>query len=211
MRWTGWLLAIAVVAGLCWRFPLFHVVPLDRAAKEKQAAVFDPAEFATRFWNEKLLKFLDSAVPADELVTMIQADATAAKQRFSRSVGVSESYTYFLRGQGRVVTVSDDEILLALTPGATNAEVSLQAGLLFGNAVRDGTGLLSVNDYPNSQDFNAISESLNRIIEERVQPKLRELGKVGALLRFAGCAEVNDESADLKPLKVVPVLAETPR
>jgi len=211
MRWTGWLLAIAVVAGLCWCFPLFHVVPLDRAAKEKQAAVFDPASFATRFWNDKLLKSLDSAVPADELIALIQADATAAKQKFSRSVGVSESYTYFLRGQGRVVKASDDEISLAITPGTTNAEVVLQAGLLFGNAVRDGTGLLSVNDYPNSQDFNAISESLNRVIEERVQPRLRELGTVGAILSFVGCAEVNDESADLKPLKVVPVLAETPR
>ena len=211
MRWTGWLIAIAVVAGLCWCFPLFHVVPLAQAAKEKQAEVFNPAEFAEQFWNEKLLKFLDSAVKADELVAVIQADATAAKQKFSRSVGVSESYTYFLRGQGRVVAVSDDEISLAITPGTTNTEVVLQAGLLFGNAVRDGTGLLSVSDYPNSQDFNAISESLNRIIEARVQPKLRELGKVGAMLRFAGCAEVNDESADLKPLKVVPVLAEAPR
>ena len=120
---------------------------------------------------------------------------------------MSESYTYFVAGQGRVLTVSDDEILLAVTEGATNAEISLQTGLLFGNAVRDGTGLLSVNDYPDSQDFNAISEALNRLVETRVQPKLREAAKVGATVRFVGCAEVNDESSDLKPLKLVPVEA----
>ena len=80
--------------------------------------------------------------------------------------------------------------------------------MLFGNAIRDGTGLLNVNDYPNSQDFNAISEALNHFVETRVQPQLREIAKVGATIRFVGCAEVNDESTDLKPLRVVPVLAE---
>ena len=211
MRRTGWLIAIVLAAGLCWFFPLFHNVPLERVTREKAAATFDTQEFARKFWNEQLLTSLDQAVKAEGLLRAIQADAAAARKKFSRSLGVSESYTYFISGNGRVVAVSSEEISLAVTEGATKAEVSLLSGLLFGSAVRDGTGLLNVNDYPNSQDFNAISESLNRIIEERVQPRLRELGKVGAMLRFVGCAEVNDESADLKPLKVVPLLAETPR
>jgi predicted lipoprotein len=71
--------------------------------------------------------------------------------------------------------------------------------------VRDGTGLLSVNDFPDSQDFNGISEALNHIIETRVQPKLREAAKVGVSVAFVGCAEVNEETADPRPLKVVPI------
>jgi predicted lipoprotein len=206
-RFLPWLIALVVLAGLCWRFPLFHVVPLAQAAKEKAAAAFNPAVFAEKFWDEQLLPSLDQAVKLDELLPAIQADAAVAKQKFSRSVGVSESYTYFVSGTGRVLAVSDDEVLLALTSGATGAEVSLQVGLLFGNAIRDGTGLLHVSDYPNSQDFNAISEALNHFVETRVLPKLRESAKVGATVRFTGCAEVNDESADLKPLKVVPIQA----
>ena len=208
MRWSGWLITFAVVASLCWRFPLFHVVPLERAAKEKAAATFDPKAFAEKFWNEQLLTSLDKAVKAEVLLPAIQSNAAEAKGKYSHSVGVSESYTYFIAGAGRVLAVSDDEVSLAVTEGGTNAEVSLQTGLLFSNAVRDGTGSLSVNDYPNSQDFNAISESLNRIIEERVLPKLRETAKVGSIISFVGCAEVNDESTDLKPLKVIPVKAE---
>ena len=200
--------ALVTLAGLCWRFPLFRVVPLAQAVKEKAAATFNPTEFAETFWNGQLLKSLDQAVKAEALLPAIQANPAEAKKKFSRSVGVSESYTYFISGTGRVLAVSDDEISLAVTEGATNAEVSLQVGLLFSNAIRDGTGLLSVNDYPNSQDFNAISEALNHFVETRVQPKLREQAKVGAVVSFAGCAEVNDESADLKPLKVVPIRAE---
>jgi len=207
MRFAGWLFVIVVAAAVCWRFPLFHIVPLQAVTAQKAAAAFDPAAFAERFWNGQLLKSLDSAVSADELLPAIQSAPAAAKKKFSRSVGVTESYTYFLRGQGRVLVASEDEVSLAMTPGATNAEVALQTGLLFGNAIRDGTGLLNVSDYPNSQDFNAISQALNRIVETQVQPKLRQRASVGAVVKFTGCAEVNDESADLKPLRVVPIQA----
>src|SRR6185295_14208662 len=145
---------------------------------------------------------------AEVLLAAIQTNTADAKKKFSRSVGVSESYSYFVSGKGRVLAVSEDEISLAVIEGATSPEISLQVGLLFGNAVRDGTGLLNVNDYPNSQDFNGISEALNHIVETRVQPKLREQAKVGAVVRFVGCAEVNDEANDLKPLKVVTIAAE---
>lgn len=208
MRWAGWLIAMVALAGLCWVFPLFHIVPLERAAKEKSAAVFNPTEFAEKFWSERLLKSLDQVTPADALLPAIRASAADAKKKFGRSIGVSESYTYVIAGSGRVVAASDDEIALVVTPGVTNAEIVLLSGLLFGNAIRDGTGLLNVNDYPNSQDFNAISEALNHLVETRVQPQLREIAKIGATIRFVGCAEVNDESSDLKPLRVAPVLAE---
>ena len=198
-------ISVALLVALCWAFPLFHVVPLAQAMKEKAAAIFQPAAFAEKFWDERLPKSFDKAVKAGVLLPAIQLNAAEAKKKFSRNVGVSESYTYFVSGTGRVLAVNEDEIMLAVSVGATNAEVSLQVGLLFGNAVRDGTGLLQVSDYPNSQDFNGISEALNHIIETRVSPKLREQAKIGGTLHFVGCAEVNDESTDLVPLKVVPV------
>jgi len=210
MRWTGWLIAVVVVAGLCWFFPPFHIMPLEQAVKEKAAALFDPKRFAEVFWDAQLPQAFSKAVPAELLLATIQTNSTAAKQRFSRSVGVSESYTYFISGKGRVLSVAEDEVFLASSPGATNAEVSLQLGLLFNSAVRDAPGWLNVNDYPNSQDFNAISEALNRIVEERVQPKVRQQAKPGATIEFYGCAEVNDESTDLRPLKVVPIQVATP-
>lgn len=210
MRWTGWLIAALAVAGLCWCFPLFRIVSLEHATKTKDAAVFDPKKFAESFWNARLPYALSNAVPAEILLSTIQTNSDVAKQMFSRSVGVSESYTYFVSGKGRVLAVTDDEVLLAVTANATNAEVLLQLGLLFSSVVRDAPGLLNVNDYPSSQDFNAISEALNRIVEERVQPRLREQAKGGATIEFVGGAEVNDESTDLRPLKVVPIQVATP-
>jgi predicted lipoprotein len=205
MRPVRWLIAIAVVAGICRLFPLFHIVPLQAAKAQEAAAAFNPTRFAETFWTNQLLPALDGAVKADLLLAAIQSDATAAKKKFSRSVGLSDAYFYFVSGTGRVVAVSDDAVSLAVTEGSANAEISLQSGLVFGDAVRDGTGLLNASTYPNSQDFNDISAALNHIVETRVLPGLRQQAKVGAKISFAGCAEVDDESSDLKPMKVVPI------
>ena len=207
-RAARWLIAIVAIAGVYWRFPLFRVVPLKQATAEKVAATFNATRFAETFWTNQLPAALDKTVKADVLLPAIQADAAATKKKFSRSVGLSEGYFYFVSGSGRVVAVSDDEVLVAVTDGVTNAEVALQAGLVFGNALRDGTGLLNSSDYPNSQDFNDISAALNHIVETRVQPKLREQAKVGGKISFTGCAEVADASTDLHPLKVIPIQTE---
>ena len=206
MRALRWIIFMVVLAALGWRFPLFHVVPLQQAVAEKKAATFDPAQFAGTFWTNRLLPSLDKAVSATVLLPAIQSNPAAAKKQFARSVGMGESYFYFVAGIGRVVSVSDDEILLAVTATGTNADISLPAGPVFGNALRDGTSLLNVSDYPNSQDFNDISAALNHLVETTVLPILRVQAKVGAQLSFAGCAEVADESSDLKPLHVVPVM-----
>ena len=208
MHATRWLIAVAVAMAICWRFPLFHVVPLRTAVAEKAATAFDPTQFAKIFWTNQLLPSITKAVNAETLLPAIQANAAVAKTNYSRSVGMGESYFYFLSGTGRVTAVSDDEISLAMNDSGTNAEVSLQTGLVFGNAVRDGTGLLNVDSYPNSQDFNGLSEALNHIVETRVLPKLHEQAKVGSKISFVGCAEVDDESTDLKPLKVIPIQTE---
>ena len=199
---------IGAAGGLCWLLPLFHVVPLKRALAEKSVKIFDAAQFSDIFWSEKLLPSLDKAVPAEKLLAAIRADPVAAKTNYARSLGMGDSYIYFLRGIGKVISISGDEISVGVSENATNAEIVLETGLIFGNTLRDGTGLLNASDYPDSQDFNDIAAALNKIVETRVLPKLRASAKIGAKISFVGCAEIDDESTDLKPLKVIPIQAE---
>jgi len=207
MRVVRCLIAVAVISAIGWLFPLFHIVPLKTAAAEKAAATFNAPQFAGSFWISQLLPAIKKTVGAGTLLAAIHSDPATARKKFSRQVGLSESYFYFLSGTGRVVAVSDDEISLAIASGSTNVEVSLQTGLVFGDAIRDGTGLLDAGTYPNSQDFNDLSSALNHLVETRVLPPLRQQAKIGATISFAGCAEVDDESTDLQPLKVVPIEA----
>jgi predicted lipoprotein len=209
MRFARRLISIVTIAFVCWRFPPFRVVPLKRITAGKVAETFNAKRFAEAFWTNQLPGSLEKAVKSEVLLPAIQSDAASAKKRFGRTVGLSEGYFYFISGSGRVTAASDDEVSLAMAEGKTDAEISLQTGLIFGNALRDGTGLLNAGDYPNSQDFNDISTALNHIVETTVLPKLRQQAKVGARISFVGCAEISDEASDLKPLKVIPIQTES--
>jgi predicted lipoprotein len=211
-RWrliTGATVA-ASAAVLLYFMPLFHVVPLDVAGQRASGTAFDPAAVVDRFWTERLIPGTGGAVDAADLVAAVQQDRHNARQTYGRRMGLGGVYYYFIAGSGRVVAVDRNSVGLALRDDQGHTQVLLEAGPIFGNAVRDGTGLLDVNDFANSQDFNALSAEINRRIEQNVLPELRRLASVGAPIRFVGCAEIVDEDADLNPLRIVPFIVEAP-
>jgi predicted lipoprotein len=125
-----------------------------------------------------------------------------------RRLGLSRSTSYFVAGTGLIVSVTNDSVSIALESEA-GPSVVIETGPVFGNAIRDGSGLVDVSAFPNSQDFNAISTALNRRVEEQVLPQLRAKAVIGARIRFVGGAEVDDPASAL-PLRVVPIRIEWP-
>lgn len=186
--WGG--LGVGVFISLYF-FPPFHIVSLEAARSESAATVFDAASFVETFWKDRLLESADSAVDAGELLTAFEVDPTDAVQRFGHRLGLSGTSSYFVSGRGRIIAAEDRTVTIALDDDGT-AAVVIETGPVFGNAVRDGSGLLDVSDFPNSQDFNAISSEINRRVEERVFPELREKGAVGATVQFVGGVEIAD-------------------
>jgi predicted lipoprotein len=206
------ILGIALAAGvgvLGYFFPPFHVVPLRENGQRATATAFEPASYAERFWGERLIPGASKAVDVAELIAALEKDGDAARRKYGHTLGLGGPPTYLVKGTGRVVSVEKHAVRLALDD-PSRGQVSLLADKVFGNAVRDGTGLLDVGDFARMQDFNALSAELNRRVEERVVPRLREQAAVGKTIRFVGCAEVTDTVADLHPLQVVPFLVEAP-
>jgi predicted lipoprotein len=200
-----WFIAVLVAAGFCWIFPPIHIRSLARVQAAKAGARFSAPDFVDKFWNGRLLKSLEQAADAGKVLAAIAAGPQKAHEQFGRSVGISSSYYFFLRGSGRVVSVDDTDIGLSLKAEGNDADVLVPLGLVFGNAVRDGTGLLDSSAFPDSQEFNDVSAGLNHIVETRVLPELQRIAAVGKRVQFAGCVEVADEDTDLKPLKLVPI------
>lgn len=206
-----WIIGAAVAAGtavLLYFFPLFRIVRLTETGRNSADAAFDAAAFVDQFWTERLVPGTARAVDAAELIAAVERDRESARRTYGRSVGLGSVYYYFVKGAGRVVSIEKDSVGLSLRADQSAVQVSLQTGNIFGNAVRDGTGLLDVNDFANSQDFNALSSEINRRIEKQVLPALRKHGAVGDHIRFVGCAEIMDEATDLYPLRIVPIVVE---
>jgi predicted lipoprotein len=203
-----WGAVAAALAVLLYFLPLFQVVPLDQTDERTVDASFDPVAFVDRFWTDRLILGTVRAVDAAELVATVARDRELAQRTFGRSVGLGSVYYYFVKGAGSIVSVEKNSVGLSLHDGQPEVHILLATGNIFGNAVRDGTGLLNVNDFANSQDFNAVSSEINRRIEERVLRSLRQRAAIGARVRFVGCVEIVDEETDLRPLRIVPFIVE---
>jgi predicted lipoprotein len=212
-RWLQpliWLVILIVVALV---FPPFHVHRLESGAGLSNGnltplpAPLDVREYAHRFWNEQLLPASSQASEAGVVTAALASDPELAAKQYGRRSGLGGNALYFIRGTGRVRSSDRKGIWLALE-GHDQIPVLLSGGPLFGNALRDATGLLNVKDF-SSFDFNALSTELNRIAETQVQPALKR-AVVGKQLRFVGCAEAGGESGKLQ-LKIVLISVEYPR
>ncbi len=200
------ILIVAIAGlGITWVFPLFRIVPLEQVAAAKSNAQFDAESFADDFWKKQLVPSFEQAVTAAELVTAVKSDPESARQHFGKSVGIGRVYFYFFHGEGTIVAVEKAGIAVSCVAPDDEADLVLKTGLLFGNTIRDATGQLPVGDFANSQDFNAVSKELNRIVEQQIQPALKAQAKVGQKIRFVGCAEVRTSSQKILPLTVVPL------
>jgi predicted lipoprotein len=201
----SWLAAIVTAWVI---FPPFHVRRLasDSGAANAPAATaaaFDARSYAETFWNHKLLAAASQATDLNTVLTALARNSTAAEQ-YGRRTGLGGKPFYFVRGAGRVSSIDRKGVWLSVDDPA-HARVLLISGPIFGNALRDATGLLDIKNFT-SFDFNALSTELNRLAETKAQPGLQR-AVVGERVRFTGCAE-SEGNGDKLLLKVVPISVE---
>lgn len=200
------LILIVALAGLCWFFPPFHIRSLKAVHEAEKDKQFNATDFASTFWTEQLLPAAEHAADAATVVEQIKSKPESVREKFGRVVGMGDSYCLFLRGDGRVVSADEDSIGLSLEREGDEAQIVIDLGFVFSNAVRDATGLIKPSSYPNAQEFNDISAALNKLVETNVLPRLQQAAKVGGKIHFVGCVEIGDEDMDLTPLNLVPIV-----
>jgi predicted lipoprotein len=200
-----WLIPLGALAVLGVAFPPFSLRSRAAVELERAAAQFSAEEFVRRFWETHLTPSRDRAHEAAAVLGALAGDPARACREFGRTLGIGGACTFYLRGSGRVVGVTADEVRLAVAGGGSGdvVDVIIPLGLVFGNAVRDGTGLLEASVFPNAQQFNEVAAELNAIVEAKVLPELQRVAQNGARIEFVGCAEWRDDAKP--PLRLVPV------
>ncbi len=164
-----------------------------------------PGDFAEQFWKNEFKVFLDSAVELTQLLSMLKTDPKEATTSFSKTQGIGNTAYFLVKGEGIITAVSTDDVLVALQPGDDNAIVKINTGLYFGNAVRDVTGKISMGDFDNTMDYNTVSSTLNKIVQEQVIKPFKSKVVKGANIQFIACAEVNTAQPDTGMLNLLPV------
>jgi predicted lipoprotein len=105
----------------------------------------------------------------------------------------------------QVVAVNEDEVLATILAGDSTIQVKLATEFIYGNAVRDASGLIRVEDFPNTSDLNGISEELNRIVRADVIPAVKGKLKAGDKLEVVAALELNKEHIHWQGIELYPV------
>jgi len=198
----------ALVGGLFWLFPLFHIQRLENSSSAETTQTTNNREFAASFWEEKVIPALEGALEGEELFAALRDNPQVASKQFGHKVGVSRTTLFMVRGKGKVVAIDKSGVAIALDQGSEKPGIVLHRGLVFGNAVRDSTGLLTTSDFHDSRQFNEVSTELNRIVETQVIARLKENASIGKRLRFVGCVEIPDQGELASPLSIIPMQVE---
>lgn len=195
------ILIIVVIAIVAWNSVYFR--KLDEVRATKVARDFDAGRYASLFWTSRLSAAVDKAVDLPALTVLIVIDEAKAFDDYSHALGIGNLRYFLVKGKGVVKSVQDDNVIIALDD--SKQQIVLATEFIFGNAVRDASGLININEFTNTMDFNNVSAEINKIIRETVLPEFKSNVKTGDAVGFVGAIEVNRVHPELNEMEVIPV------
>lgn len=194
-----YIIGVVIAAMVIYHSLYFR--PLDEKLAEAQERTFDASSFVKGIWADQLLPAYDSAIDLTTLLQKLVRDPAQTFQQEAQALGIGNIGYFKVQGEGTVLEVTENHLLLQVG----DQIVELETEFIFGNAVRDASGLIKVNDYDETADFNAISESINDKIRKEVIPLIRTEVSTGKQVRFKGALELNKAHLNLDQPEVIPV------
>jgi predicted lipoprotein len=76
---------------------------------------------------------------------------------------------------------------------------------VFGNAIRDASGLINLNEFTNTMDFNNVSAEVNKIVRTSVLPSFKTNVKLGSRIQLFGAIELNKEHLSANNIEIIPI------
>ncbi len=175
---------------------------LDSERRIPASEVFDVDAYVEDFWKNRLPGRLADAVDIEYLVQLLKNDPDEAFDNYSNKLGISNTHYFYISGTGKVDSAGEESVLLTI---GDEIQAELETTYVFGNAIRDGSGLVDIDEFLNMMDFNMVSVYINRKAKSEVaEPFRKEVGP-GMTVRFTGAAEINRLHGVTEPLSIIPI------
>ncbi|MDI9871946.1 DUF2291 family protein [Flectobacillus roseus] len=168
--------------------------------KQKKESNFDFAKYSQDLYQQILSK--SQAVDLSQLLSSFAAKDHASVSKYGNRLGIGSSAYYLVKCQAKILEVQGYR-LKVLT--ADNRPLEIDTKFIFGNAIRDASGLVKLTDFKTTAEFNKISESLNTIIREKAIPDEIKTVKVGDTIDLVGAVKLGEKQEDLLNLSVLPI------
>jgi hypothetical protein len=184
---------------------IYFSIDIQNLEDKKEASEppgFDLIEYSAKFWNDSLPLCIASAPELISIMQMLNENPEKAFKRFGNKLGISKTYYFLAKDKGLIKKINSEYIELVLENHQT---VKIATDFIFGNAVRDGSGKVNINDFLNMTDFNNVSITINKMVKEKVVPYLQKSAEIGKTLEFAGAMDLHKENIELSKVLLIPV------
>lgn len=175
--------------------------PLNERMAANQEIVFDANAYVEEIWGNELTQVYADAPEVTLIIESLERDVAGTFEQYGSALGIGNIGYFSIKGAGTVSAINENNVFVQV--GSHRMEIETE--FIYGNAIRDASGLVRINDYDNTADFNRISESINEKIRKEVIPDFRKMVKTGDSLRFQGAIQLNKEHLDLEQIEVIPL------
>ena len=202
-RFIKYGLLVIVVAVLAYKSVYFE--KLSTRKNDNTATAFDAGAFSKQLWVEQFPAQMDSAIQLTAFMDAIGKDAEAAINKHTHALAIGNYRYVLVKLDATVDDVREDEVLLNAPVSDSILHVNLATEFIYGNAIRDASGLVAVKDFPNTAELNSISEALNKIIRTEVLPAFKSAVKKGDMVHVVGAVELNKDHIHWQGLELLPL------
>lgn len=203
-RSKGIQYTIAVVALLVIAYNSVYFKKLDEV-KGAAAKSFDAKSYARSYFTNKLTPALSSAIDISQLLVLLQHDKDKTFDQYSHALGIGNIRFFLVKGEGIITAINENDITVSIGKDTAGTNLTIATEFVFGNAIRDASGQIDINEFNNTMDFNNVSAELNAIVRNEVLPPFKQRIKKGDYIQFAGAIELNRRHLSTRNIEVVPV------
>jgi predicted lipoprotein len=197
------LIVVVVILVVAYNSVYFKKLSDVKAANTSQQ--FNAALYAQDYLTKKLPSSLKAAMDLNTLTTLLQTAPEKTFQQHSHALGIGNIRYFLVKGEGQIVKIEDDATLVQVKKDSTSQVIRIATEYVFGNAIRDASGLVNINEFNNTMDFNNVSAEINKVIRQQVLPPFKAKAKLGDVVQFTGAIELNQAHVKLDNLEVVPI------
>jgi predicted lipoprotein len=169
-RYIKYLLLIVVIGLVAYRSVYVRKLSDMKVATDEK---FDAVAFSKKLWEENLSPRLGNAVELATFIKATQVNPADAFSKYTNALGIGNYRYALIRTEGIVADIKEDDITLQVKLGDSLMITKLATEFIYGNAIRDASGLVDVKDFPNTMDLNNISEELNKMVRKTVLPAFK--------------------------------------
>ena len=173
--------------------------------KKTTAENFDAATYSKTLWEEKLPSKLDSAIELTDLIRAVERDPEDAFASHSNALGIGNYRYSLVKLTATAAVINEDEIVLQVAHFDSLLIARLATEFIYGNAIRDASGLVDIRDFTNTSDLNKISEELNKAVRAGVLPSFKQRIRQGDKIEVVAATELNKAHVNFNNLELIPV------